>query len=351
MTTLSPPETITRFLEFSETLPDMKMRTYEVQLTKYASQNVSKAEFDLLLTWLKERVPSSQPATFECYFVLCIYSRRMKNFSIYRELLRDYGAYFEHLPLYYHIEALYYKQFDTPNDIEMAMSCASKAAQHPELSRQVGVLHSYVESVVKAEEHKLNVSPSILEDAMIKINEVVRLDNHYAKFHCTRGRLLALRKDFTEARRAIHKAIDLEDSTITDYSIRINDYQSHLTRIQMEEKSHLILKELYKTKEEFEQSKENMVVSMEKLQKDNLQFLGFFVAIISLTIGSLNMIGDKSFHETAYLIMILTGCILLGYVSLGMLFQPKQVKRIYQVYIFLIGLLLIVGPFLVKLIK
>lgn len=351
MATLSPPEAITRFLDFYETLPDMNLRSYEVQLTKYASQNVTKVEFDLLLSWLRERVHSPQSAAFECFFVLCIFSRRLKNFSEYRELLRDFGTYFEHLPLYHHIEALYYKQFDTPNDIEMAMTCASKAAQHPELSRQVGVLHSYVESVVKAEEHNQNVSPSILEDAMIKINEVVKLDNHYAKFHCTRGRLLALREDFPEARRAIHKAIDLEDSTNIDYSIRINEYQSHLTRIQMEEKSHLILKELKETKAEFEQSKKDMVVSMEKLQKDNLQFLGFFVAIISLTIGSLNMIGDKSFHETAYLIMILTGCILLGYVSLGMLFQPKQVKRIYQLYIFLIGLLLIGGPFLFQLIK
>ncbi|XXM71454.1 tetratricopeptide repeat protein [Lysinibacillus sphaericus] len=337
------------FIQFVSTLPNRKLRKYETGLAQYASNKLTKHECAILTDWLKQSTDRNEeandpenPILFSIFFVLCIYARRMKNHSTYKNLIQDYGEFFEGELLYPHIVSLFHKQYDTPEDMELAIHYGRMAVEN--LPHQVGVLHSYVESVVAAEERGLDIDQAIVGDAREKMDQIIRMDNQYPKFYCTKGRLLAVLKQYREAKTAIHKAIDKEDSSSTDYAIRLNEYQSHLSRIEAAESSSLILDELEKTRSELEESKLELEISMDKMQKDNLQSIAFFVAIISLTIGSFNLIGNKPFLDSAFLIMILTGCILIGYLSLGMLLQQKKSPWKHQVFILLIGLLLIAGP-------
>jgi tetratricopeptide (TPR) repeat protein len=349
MTVLSSHEVIEDFIQFASTLPNRKLRKYETALAQYASNKLTKHECAILADWLKRSAERNEdlndaenPALFSVFFVLCIYARRMKNHSTHKDLIRDYGELFEGELLYPHIVSLFHKQYDTPEDMELAIHYSRKAVEN--LPSQVGVLHCYVEAVVTAIERGLEIEQEIVEDAREKMDQIIRLDYQYPKFHCTKGRLLAILKQYREAKTAIHKAIDKEDSSSTDYAIRLNEYQAHLSRIEAAESSSLILAELERTRTELEESKRELKISMDKMQKDNLQSLAFFVAIISLTIGSFNLIGNKPFLDSAFLIMILTGCILVGYLCLGMLLQQKKFPWKHQTFILLIGLLLIAGP-------
>lgn len=345
------------FISFSKQLPSMERIEYELVLTNYAAKHIKELEFNTILTWFKAETEKAntdevdERLLFSTFFLLCIYSRRMKNYSVYKELLDKYEKIFEREALYPHLLSMYYKNFNSKEDMEWTIEYAREAVKN--LPEQVGVLHNYVEAIVTAKENGLEIEDSLWTDAQEKMKEVIKRNaKHklYAKFHCTNGRLLALLKKFADAKEAIQKAIDQEDSTSNDYSLRINEYQSQLMRIQTLETSEKILSELESTKKEIEDSKkeiedskQEMKVSMKKLQRDNLQFLGFFVAIITLTIGSFNLIGDKTFLETALLLLILTGSIILAYACLGFISHLKKSGIPQLIVVLLIGIVLIVG--------
>jgi uncharacterized membrane protein YphA (DoxX/SURF4 family) len=342
--------TVEEFIQFASQLPDMNKIYYELDLTNYAAKNMRASDYDEILAYLNSCIANrkqNQPLgniLFSSFFLLCIYSRRMKNYSVYSTLLKDYGKYFDEHPLFPHIQSQYHKNFHSPDHMKWTIEYARESVENTPL--HIGVLHNYVEAIVTAKENHLEISDSLWQDAQLKMNQVAK-HNLYAKFHCTRGRLLALLGKYAEAKLAIHEAIDQEVSTSKDYAIRVNEFQAHLMRIQTMETATSILTQLENTQKEFEASKNEMHTSMDKLQKDNLQFLGFFVAIISLTIGSLNIIGDKTFIETALLILILTGSIILGYVTLGFLFNTSKSSKYPQMIALFIGILFIVGSILV----
>lgn len=347
--TQSVSRTIEEFIQFASNLPDMKKIHYELELTNFAAKNLRESDFDEILSWLDETIVNREMnesqgyILFSSFFLLCIYSRRMKNYTVYSKLINDYGLYFEEQPLYPHILSQYHKNFHSPDHMKWTIEYAGEAVLNT--PNHIGVLHNYAEAIVTAKENNLEIAESLWEDAQLKMAQVAK-HNLYARFHCTRGRLLALLGKYSEAKQAIHEAIDQEVSTSKDYTIRVNEFQSHLMRIQTMETAKSILTKLENTQKEFESSKKEMQDSMEKLQKDNLQFLGFFVAIISLTIGSLNIIGDKTFIETALLILILTGSIILGYLSLGFIFYTRTTNKYSQIIVLCIGSLFIIGAIL-----
>ncbi|OLN24123.1 hypothetical protein BTO30_01545 [Domibacillus antri] len=337
---LSP---VNDFMEFASGLPDSSLRAYETAITDYVSDRLENESFEHIYKWLKNTLAQNSPehkkSQFSAFVLLCIYSRRMKNISKYKELIDEMGMFFSEEPFYPHIAALYHKQLDTLEGMESAIYYSRQAVAN--LPHQVGILHSYVESVINAIENQVEISDGVLDDAKEKMKTIMLLDSSYAKFHCTRGRLLAISREYSQAKNAINKAIDLEKSHKSDYALRINDYQSHLIRIQTAESSDVILKQLITTKQELEESRKRIEDSMDKMKTENIQLLGFFVAIISLTIGSLNMINDKPFMESALLIIILTGCILLTYTGLGVLFQPKNQNRSKIILISVFAVILI----------
>ncbi|WP_258756453.1 hypothetical protein [Cytobacillus firmus] len=211
------------------------------------------------------------------------------------------------------------------------------------LPNQVGVLHNYAEAIIQAKENGLMISQEELQEANHIINRVIHLSPRYAKFYCTRGRILAAFGKFHEAKTAIRRAIDMEESTKKDYAIRINDYLYHLSRIQTNEFSQVFSEKIALTEKSFDEAKAEIDDSISKLKTENLQMLGFFTAIISFTIGSLNILGNKNFLESALLILILSGSLVLAFVGFGLLFQSKIQHPWRTVAISLLSLFTIAG--------
>ncbi|MFE4525733.1 hypothetical protein ACFRCQ_27195 [Cytobacillus firmus] len=329
-------------IEKLDNLPEHTTRDFELKLTKIA-ETLEETEYSQLLLYLENRIASqtANQILFASFVILTIYARRMKNISQFREIVERFGEKFIDFPLYPHILSLLYKEIGTNDAIEQAVAFAREATQN--LPNQVGVLHNYAEAVVHIKEHGFMVSQEELQEAYTYINRVVHLSPRYAKFHCTRGRILAALGKFNEAKEAIRKAIDMEESSKKDYAIRINDYLYHLSRVQTNEFSQVFSDKIALTEKSFDEAKDEIDQSISKLKSENLQMLGFFTAIISFTIGSFNILGDKNFLESALLILILSGALVLAFVGFGLLFQTKNQHPWRTVIISLLSLGVIVG--------
>ena len=68
------------------------------------------------------------------------------------------------------------------------------------------------------------------------VDRAITLDSGYAKYHCTKARIMAIDGDFEDAEREINRAIALEDSQRKDYMIRLADYQYYKIMIQIEKR-------------------------------------------------------------------------------------------------------------------
>jgi tetratricopeptide (TPR) repeat protein len=338
---------IGRFIEFVEGLPEETTREYEVKLVAFGV-HLTPSECEKLSLLLQHSYDEhvavrNTNIRFAAFFALCNYYRRMKHITQFKDLVDAYGNEFRNNALYPHLVSILYKQFETLSGLEQSIIYAEEAVAH--LPNQVGVLHNYAETIICVKEQGGHVTDEKLAEAYQTINKVIYLSKEYAKFYCTRGRILAALGKISEAKEAILQAIDKEDSTKPDYAIRISDYQYHLIRIQTIEFSKLLSSKVEATEENLNRTKLEVEQTLNKVKTENLQILGFFTAIISFTIGSINLLAKQSFIEAALLIIILTGALLLGYAGFSTLIQTKTANIKLTLLISLIGLLLIVGSF------
>ena len=74
----------------------------------------------------------------------------------------------------------------------------------------------------------------------IAVQKAIELEDSYAKFYSTRARLYSLIGEYDKALKDIKIAIDKEDSSNIDYSMRISTYLSQKMRIESEKQRSLI---------------------------------------------------------------------------------------------------------------
>jgi hypothetical protein len=74
-----------------------------------------------------------------------------------------------------------------------------------------------------------------------------------------------------------------------------------------------------------------------------VELLGLFTAIISFTVGSIQLVLNQIFAQGAMLLIVFSGCILIIYGGLGIILYGRgHLKRTISVLI--MGLLLVVLP-------
>lgn len=326
------------FISFCDSLPDLRMRRFETDIADWSIEFAHEKQ-EMLYLLVSGASPiyheRAMLIRFVAFLALCISFRRLKETSKYEAIIDQYGHLFSSFDLYPHFCSMMYKEKRNEESYQSAILYAEEAVTR--LPNHEGVIHNYAETIVIALEEGYGISPNLLDKAGEQLNRAISLSPKYAKFHFTKGRMLSLKKQYKLANEAILKAIDLEDSSKKDYVLRINEYQSHLAvirNLQLNAKLEESIKGL-------ETSKEAMEKSLESSKTENLQMLGFFVAIITFTIGSFNLTKQESVMDTAFLLFILSGCLTISYVAFSMLFSDIKKNRTKIFFAFILGCLLI----------
>lgn len=341
-----PDQTREELLTFFGTLANYSSREMEKTLTKLSVEAYAHTP-EVFQALLEDSVnPPTLEFRFYAFFCLATIYRRKKDITKFKELDARFGSLFTNFPLYWHLISLLYRQ----NKMNYAMAFESAQKAMELLPRHAGVLHSYAEIIVMISENKREeLDQKLLESAVSAVNQALDIESNYAKFYCTKGRLLALQGKFDEGQEYILKAIDKENSDSKDYAIRINEYMYYMTLIEREQMLDLsnrnlqeVTEKANKIKLDFEKSTQELKLSLDEVRTQNLQILGFFTAILSFTIASIQIISDQTFKDSALLIVVLIGALLTGYAGFFALMPSSQTttRRLWVVALAGIGLIL-----------
>ena len=151
--------------------------------------------------------------------------------------------------------------------------------------------------------------------------------------------LLKRRGNRGEAR----KAIAIEDSSRSDYTLRVNQYQIHLQQVKNVQVLDRTEKQLNEKIQKFEdiieqQAKDSLI--------KNMEYLGLFAGIISFTIGSIGIAGSvagQSIAAAAGLIIVLLGALLCVFAGFGVILHGFNCKAFRNLVVFIMGAIIILG--------
>ncbi|KYH32818.1 tetratricopeptide repeat protein [Neomoorella mulderi] len=313
-----------RLLEFLAALPPETDRNFELYLTKMAQKI---PDINGLLTEVLEKPPvtgeeKADLIAFACFFALNIYYRHRRDITKVHDIIEKYRHRFSHHPMFPHVLSLYYRSTGSIKDLKTALDYAQQAAQL--MPGNPGVQHSLAEALINLmDEGEIEKSEANLNRAEEAINKAIMLEATYPKFYSTRGRLLALKGMFKEAREAVEQAIDMEDSTAHDYPIRYSGYQDILGKIRQMEFSRQVDKKLAEAEGKINKARQETEEQLKQFRVQNLEFLGLFAAIISFTVGSIQFVSRLTFEQGVILLLIFTGSLLYIYSGLSIVLHGR----------------------------
>ncbi len=326
------------------------MREYEKKIVNFVMVKRSADIKPYLRQFMDD---TNETIAFAAFCTLCEKLRRDMDHLEHKQVLDQYAERFSGHPFVRHVKLLYYvDHFDNERRDEIIDLARNNIKLMP---NNGGVMHAFADIVAHAFEynwiHNLNNPPedSVLEEAILFVEMCISMDSGYAKFYCTKGRLLSFRGQYTQGLEMVQKAIDLEDSRKSDYPIRISNYFYYRQQIQAREQNTFIEKRINQYQQEKLDAMENVVsTSVEEIQGSmikNIEFVGLFAGIISFTIGSISIssnLATISFAGAAGLIIVLMGALLCVFSGFGVILHGFQKDNwVRTVLVFLTGLFIV----------
>ena len=329
-------------------------RDFEVEVVKMATNPPDEAFMDEIRNHVDNLLNASDVTNedFIAYCILVNFQRRMKNYEEEEKYIQTYKHIFAPVhPFFSHMELLSMMDNLEAYSIEDILELADKNCR--QLTQNNGAKHAYCETVAMLHENRTdrgNIDEAAmkaldvhLDKALYIIDKVIGENHDYAKYYCTKGRLLAVRKRYKEAILNITKAIAIEDSSRSDYTLRVNQYQIHLQQAKN-------LQALDRTEQQLNEKIQQFETIIEQQSKDslikNMEYLGLFAGIISFTIGSIGIassVATQSLAAAAGLIIVLLGALLCVFAGFGVILHGFNRKSFRNLVVFIMGAVIVLG--------
>lgn len=230
------------------------------------------------------------------------------------------------------------------DDISSAISSCIKAINR--CPTHYLVYLNAAEAIVQAYEYDRDINPDLdsdrddlVGDSLKYANRATSLCNDFSRGHLTKAHAAILNEEFDDALEAIDDATRIEQddtkpSDVDQLEIdRINQkYLIHKTSHDAEEDISNIYSDVKETKDDIDglesrfettvsKLEQRFKKSVDKFRSNSIQFIGFFAAIITLSVTSSNIVvnANRSLIQDAGLITVLTGGLLVGFGAFGLL--------------------------------
>ena len=230
---------INNMWQFLRTLPAETERDFELKLTEFAKKNNWSADVRKRLKEILEDQAAAEEVRYAAFYLLQLMLRQIKDFPKMKDLFDRYAELFSRRLSYSHIWLLYLLESGVRYDVEEVLGLARNDCR--EMPDNAGIVHLFADIYVTACEKADRRQREELisgwgKDAWEAVDRAIELDDSYAKYYCTKGRMMALEHRYSEAENLISQAINREDSGREDYTIRLMNYQYHRIMIQMNRK-------------------------------------------------------------------------------------------------------------------
>lgn len=252
------------FEDYFSRLPPEKEREYEKKIAKLAEQCTKNSDIRILYEMTKEESEYSYMA-FQCLMTL---HRRNKNFEKMKQLLDEHPEFQNNIS-YNHILVMYLVHSESFYDYDEVLNLAYKDALI--FDQNSGYLHSFCDAFATIceccdTENKIRILKKWYGNALECINKAIQLDTDYAKFYCTKGRILSLYGKYAEAISLINQAISMENSDRPDYPLTIMNYQMHKLHVQSEQQKDELDKKIVMLESSLNSILEKLNIEMDQKQ-------------------------------------------------------------------------------------
>lgn len=332
-----------KIIHFINRLPHDGKPEFTKKISDYVV-NINTDEADDFLEILKHH-PNLQ-FRFGAFYSLMVYYRRMKIQSKSEQIVFEYGGQFRDKPLYLFQMSMIYRYKGESNDLKIALEYAKESIEAISRnenyeSNYPGYYNNYAEIVAQALESEKNIGNQYIESAFTNINKAIMINQNYAKYYCTLGRLQSAVNDFVNAKKNIVKAIDIEDTSKKDYAIRISEYQDYLIKCNTRESLEKMNDTIRKNVEEINRIKDELKGDIQDEKNSILEFIGFFSAIITFIISSVQISINMEYKPAISFILVMLGALIIAFGTLRTIIKMDKKAIMVTVVFAIIGIMLI----------
>ncbi len=213
-------------IEFFLNLTDERERDYELKMTKFVNQYEVSVMEPLFLELLKD--DSDMDISYKAFYCLNIMYRMRKDYRKLQSLMDDFSEQFKSHITLNHLKALFLIESDSLYDYSEILTMTYNDTI--EFNNNAGFVHLFADVFATIVEgggvhDKDDFLGEWYQKALGAVNHAIELDPEYAKYYCTKARILAINSEYIEAEAYVNKAISYENSSRKDYALRINQYQ------------------------------------------------------------------------------------------------------------------------------
>lgn len=224
--------------------------------------------------------------------------------------------------------------------IKYAHNACQSGPEHPILKLNLA------ESIIKASELRFDYEPNIpglpqtrieiLEHAVEQATEAKQRNPEFSRIHTTLARGNALLHNFDSAWSNLNEAILNEDPSNSDTHLTEEKLEQLQQNINARYQTHSIEEELESAKnklgsikQEFNSLESELDATLDRYRKNNLSFIGFFAALITLVVASVEIINgtESTIRESGRLIIMLSGGMLVAFGGFGLIL-PKTSENV-----------------------
>lgn len=343
-------------------------RAYEIKSTNLAtSWNTNIIRGDVFQAILKKGhleglTEEDARAAFGAFCVAVTHERRMRNPTAEEQLLEEWEDVYGERIFYRHLKALSLKNDFTYHKVDQwskeklcTMLIENRNDAKTLGKTNVGGIHNFADAVAVAYETMPEETKQLgremgidwLNCAIKESEKAIQSDPNFARYYCTKARLLAQKGQYQKAITYINIAIDKEDSQKMDYVVRIGEYFTHRQQFYVCLETDKIKRDTDGSIARYQEKLDKLEKQEQQMMTKNLEFLGLFAAIVSFTVGSVGIstsITNQPILNIAALIIILMGALLIVFSGLGMIlhgYKGEYARRNYAVLIigiFVIGM-------------
>lgn len=145
---------------------------------------------------------------------------------------------------------------------------------------------------------------------------LVSSQDRYPRYYATKALLLQLAEDWDGALAAIGRAIDLEDSSLADYPVRIGQYEATRSEIRAERR----LRDLFKQSDQelllLRQEFGRVRTELAEMRNSTLTLVGLLAAIVAFITTSTTLVARLTLHDAIRFIGISVAGILIVFASI-----------------------------------
>lgn len=280
------------------------------QFVKKTNSFVEKYQYDCIMPVLESIVGDENhdiTVRYNAFYSLTSVYRRYNKIAEWSRILDAYEDLFKaSFSSFGNVKLMYlYKTMGKSEPHNVIKKAYEYYLKH---SHMPAIAHTFARSVVTLYsdcDKDVTIIDAWHQKAMDAVDDAIDKDKNYAKFYCTKGMLYAAVGKYKEALELIKEAISREDPEKKDYAVRIGEYQQVYVLTLTNQSAAQIQAKV----EGLEKGVARFEADLDQRMKDSsvrhVEILGFFAAIMSFTIGSIQIISNQTLEHSVILIATL----------------------------------------------